>query len=116
LRPRFLADADLRYPIIRGLNRIDPGIDFQTALQAKLAGLTDREVLKVGATSGRIVVSHDRRTMAAAFYEFIRDQASPGLVLIKQNCPLRQAIDQLHLCYHALNPEEFANRIQYLPF
>jgi hypothetical protein len=45
-----------------------------------------------------------------------RDHASPGLVLIKQGCPLRQAIDQLHLCYHALSAEEFANRIQYLPF
>jgi hypothetical protein len=116
LQTRFLADADLRYPIIRGLNRIDPSIDFQTALQAKLARLTDAEVLRVGAASGRIVVSHDRRTMAAAFYRFIRDHASPGLVLIKQGCPLRQAIDQLHLCYHALSAEEFANRIQYLPF
>ncbi|HEY1947488.1 MAG TPA: DUF5615 family PIN-like protein [Bryobacteraceae bacterium] len=116
MQPLFLADADLRYPIIRGLNRIDPSIDFQTALQAKLAGLPDREVLRVAAESGRIVVSHDRRTMAAAFYEFIRHQASPGLVLVKQGCPVRQAIDQLRLCYYTLNTEEFANRIQYIPF
>lgn len=54
--------------------------------------------------------------MAAAFYEFIRHQASPGLVLVKQGCPVRQAIDQLRLCYYTLNTEEFANRIQYIPF
>ncbi len=64
---RFLADADLRYPIVVGLKRIDPTVDFQSALQAKLADLTDREVPGIAAASGRIVVSHDRRTMVAAF-------------------------------------------------
>jgi hypothetical protein len=111
-----LADADLRYPIVVGLKRIDSTVDFQTALQAKLAGLTDREVLRIAAASGRIVVSHDRRTMATAFYEFIRNQPSPRLLLVKQGCPLRQAIDQIRLCYHALTVDEFANRIQYIPF
>jgi hypothetical protein len=98
------------------LRRLDPTIDFQSALQANLAYLTDAEVLANAATSGRIVASHDRRTMATAFYEFIRDQPSPGLVLIKQGCHLRQAIDQLRLCYHAMTADEFSNRIQYISF
>ena len=54
--------------------------------------------------------------MATAFYQFIRDQRSPGLILVKQECSLRQAIEQLRICYHVLTADEFVNRIQYIPF
>lgn len=82
---RFLADADLRLPIIRGLKRIEARIDFETAVNANLEGKPDAEVLKLAAAKDRILVSHDRRAMASAFYEFIRDHHSPGLILINKH-------------------------------
>jgi len=53
--------------------------------------------------------------MAPIFYAFIGEHISPGLILISQGCPVGRAIEQLRICYHALDAEEFFNRIWYLP-
>jgi predicted nuclease of predicted toxin-antitoxin system len=60
MRVRFQADADLDGRILRGLRRAAPEIDIRTASDAKLAGLSDPEVLRVAAGAGRILVSQDR--------------------------------------------------------
>ena len=115
MRARFLADADLHQRIVTGIKRIEPEIDFETALTAALEGVSDQNVLVLAAEKNRVLVSHDRRTMPGAFYAFLRDRESPGLILIRQGCPLGLAIDELRICYHVLEGEEFANRIWYLP-
>ena len=112
---RFLADADLDLRIVTGLKRIEPEIDFETAQIAALKGVPDAEVLRIAAEENRVLVSHDRRTMPSAFYSFLRERESPGLILIKQICPLGQAIEELRICYHGSRAEEFANQIHYLP-
>ena len=112
---RFLADADLRYRIVTGLRRIEPQIDIETAQAAALEGLSDSEVLQIAARKNRVLISHDRRTMAGTFYEFIREQWSPGLILVKQRCAAHRAIEELRVCYHLLETEEFVNRIWYIP-
>ena len=115
MRARFLADADLHQRIVTGLKRIEPEIDFETAHAAALEGLPDSNVLQLAAEKSRVLVSHDRRTMPGAFYSFVRKQKSPGLSLVKQGCPVGRAIEELRICYHTLDAEDFANRICYLP-
>ena len=82
-----------------------------------LKGIPDSTVLQIAAEKKRVLVSHDRRTMPNAFYAFLREYEyeSPGLVLIKQQCPVSRAIEELRVCYHALEAKEFLNRIHYLP-
>jgi transcriptional regulator len=80
LRARLLADVGLNRRIVTGLKRIDSEIDFEIASAAALDGLPDHQVLLTAADKDRILVSHDRRTMPAAFYEFIRRRESPGLI------------------------------------
>jgi predicted nuclease of predicted toxin-antitoxin system len=63
---RFQADADLNEDIVKGVLRREPGIDFRTATFAGLRGLSDLEVLKLAAQDGRVLVSHDRKTMPHA--------------------------------------------------
>lgn len=111
---RFLADADLDLRIVTGLKRIEPEIDFEAQADA-LKGIPDVEVLRMAAEKHSVLVSHDRRTMPSTFYFFLEERESPGLILIKQICPLGQAIEELRICYHGLRAEEFANRIHYLP-
>jgi hypothetical protein len=41
MKVRFQADADLHQMIITALMRREPGVDFQTATTAGLAGLLD---------------------------------------------------------------------------
>lgn len=90
-------------------------MDIETAQAAALEGLSDSKVLQIAAQKNRNLLSHDRRTMAGTFYKFIREHRSPGLILVKQSCAVGRASEELRVCYHLLNTEEFANRICYIP-
>jgi len=50
-----------------------------------------------------------------AFYELLREGDRPGLLLLKQICPIGRAIEDLRIRYRLLDEAEFANRITYLP-
>ena len=71
MKIRFQADADLNAEIVAGVLRREPGIDFQTADEARLRGLLDPEVLALAAQENRILVTHDRRTMPRHFADYL---------------------------------------------
>src|SRR5450432_4351874 len=95
MRIGFQADADLDGRILRGLRRTAPEIDIRTASDAGLAGLNDREVLRIAADSGRILVSHDRRTMPAHFARYVSGAHSPGVILLREAIPIATAIEEI---------------------
>lgn len=84
MKVRYQADADLNEDIVAGVQRRAPEIDFQTAGEAELENLSDPEVLALAAQEGRILVTHDRRTMPTHFGQFIEKHKSPGLLIISQ--------------------------------
>ncbi len=112
---KFQADNDLKRAIVNGVKRRQPAIDFQTAEEAQLDGLPDEEVLAFAANEGRVLVSHDHRTMPIHFANFIATQESPGVILIEQRLPLREAIDELLLIWEASTAEEWINRLEFIP-
>jgi hypothetical protein len=115
MRIRFLADADLNYSIVAAIRRREPGVDFLAASVAGLEGLSDSEVLEVAARLGRVLVTHDRRTMPSHFGEFIQGRMSPGVFVISQHLPTAQAAEELLLIWSATEAEEWGNRICSLP-
>jgi hypothetical protein len=115
LKIRFQADADLRVPIISGIKRRDPTIDFATAHEAGLAGLSDQAVLALAASNGRILVSHDVTTMPEAFSRFIQEHASSGVILISQELSYREAIEGLLRVWSGTEAEDWENVLSFLP-
>ena len=115
MKIRFQADADLRVPIIKGLKRREPTINFATAHDAGLAGLDDRAVLALAATNGRVLVSHDVSTMPEAFSRFIHEQTSPGVILISQELSYREAIEGLLRVWLHTEAEDWENVMSFLP-
>jgi hypothetical protein len=79
-KARFQADADLRQAIVTGVIRRQPNLDFRSANEAGLEGLKDPEVLALAARDGRVLVTHDRKTMPTEFGQFIMSQASSGVL------------------------------------
>ncbi len=71
MKIRFQADADLNEIILTALLRREPSIDFQTATTAGLSGRSDTDVLALAADRGRLLVTHDRRTMPNHFAAFV---------------------------------------------
>ena len=112
---KFQADADLNQDIVTGLLRREPTIDFQTADAAGLLGVPDLQVLEVAANAGRILVSHDRRTMPRWFAEFITTKTSAGLLIVPQDLLLRDAIEDLFVIWAVSSAEEWINRIASIP-
>jgi predicted nuclease of predicted toxin-antitoxin system len=115
VKTRFQADANLNDDIVSGVLRRVPQIDFQTALEADLHELPDQEVLALAARDGRILVTHDRKTMPAHFGKFIESQASPGVLIISQNTEILRAIEELILIWMASEAEDYVNSIRTLP-
>lgn len=115
MRVRFQADADLNQIILLATIRQEPAIDFQTAIAAGFATVDDPEVLARAAKEGRLLVTHDRKTMPRHFSEFISREASPGLIVIPQSLSVATAVDDLILIWSATEAEEWINRIGFLP-
>lgn len=112
---QLLADADFNQYIVKGLRRREPSVKIWDAHQGKVIGLRDPQVLAVAAASGRVLISHDRKTMPGHFAEFIRTSESPGVILVKQTLDIGPAIDQIILMWAVMDPEEFRNVISYVP-
>lgn len=112
---RFQADADLNQIILLALLRRDSSIDFQSATAAGLSGVKDFDVLAKAAGQGRILVTHDHRTMPRHFSDFIRQQSSPGLLIVPQSLSVTAVVEDLLLIHTATEADEWVNRIRYLP-
>lgn len=115
MKVRFQADADLNEEIVAGVMRREPAIDFQTADEAGLRGLSDPDVLARAASENRILVTHDRRTMPGHFADYILQDVSPGVFIISQQSRVRKAIEELLLIWVASESEEWRNLIVELP-
>jgi len=112
---RFQADADLNEVIIVGVQRREPEIDFRTANDVGLRGLTDFEVLEIAARDNRILVSQDFKTMPAAFARFLQEHSSPGVFIVPQSMEFLAAIESLLMIWAASDAAEWSNRICRLP-
>ncbi len=116
MKIRFQADNDLDHRIIAATRRLDPAIDFQTATALGLhTGVPDDQVLALAAQQGRILVTHDRKTMPDHFELFVVSHTSPGLIILSQALPIGRAAEWLHLIWAASEAEEYINSIYSLP-
>ena len=115
MRPRFQADADLNHKIVLGLRRQESAVDFLDARQGRLTRMPDAEVIQKAAELGRILVSHDRRTMTAHFKRFVEAHSSPGLIIVPQNQDIGTVIEDLLIIWAASEADEWRNDVVYLP-
>ena len=109
MRIRFQADNDLDQRIVVATRRLDPSIDFQTATALGLHGVPDLRVLALAAQQGRVLVSHDRRTLPNYFTKFIESQTSPGAIIVSQRLTIGTAAELLRLLWAASEAEEYVN-------
>jgi hypothetical protein len=116
VKPRFQADNDLRASIRTGALRREPTIDFQSAYAAKLEGVRDPDVLRLAATQGRILISHDENSMPGHFRDFLDGGSrSAGVFMAPQGAPTSTVIESILLIWIASQADEWVDRIVWLP-
>ncbi len=116
MKVKFLADANLDMRIVEGVCRRENSLDFQTSHAAALHAKPDEEVLRIAAESGRVLVTHDQRTMPAVFGRFLTSNHCPGVLIVPQSLGINLAVEDLLLVWLISDPEDWHNRIAYLPF
>jgi hypothetical protein len=113
---RFQADADLKYAIVKAVRQREPSIDFASAAESRLEGVGDPELLERAAQEGRILVSHDRRTMLAHFRMRLEaGRPSPGLFVVSQGAPLGPVVSAIVLAWAASELWEWRDQVHHLP-
>lgn len=113
---RVAADENFSAAILDGLVRRLPELDALTVQQAGLQGATDAQVLEWAAAEGRILLTHDWRTLP--YYAMIRverGETMPGVVVVPRSMPIGQAIEELELIMGASLPSEIEGRVWRLP-
>lgn len=107
MTPRFQADNDLKFAIVKAVRRREPSVEFVSAQQSQLDGIDDPEVLERAAADGRVLVSHDRRTMLRHFHDRLKaGKSSPGLLIVAQDAPIADVVEALVILSAVADPED----------
>jgi predicted nuclease of predicted toxin-antitoxin system len=78
---KYLFDEDFNGRIVRGVRRRASNLDTVTVQEAGLRDAEDPTVMEWAAAAGRVVASHDHRTMRAyADERLTAGQAMAGLI------------------------------------
>jgi hypothetical protein len=72
-------------------------------------------VLRIAAESGRVLVSHDRKTMPAHFARFLKSRSSPGVIIVAQDLDVGAAVEDLLLIWAASEAEEWRDQLGFVP-
>ncbi len=113
---RFAADEGFRAAIVDGLRRRNPGIDIVTVQERGLRTAPDPDILEWAASEGRVLLTHDTRTMRGIAYQRVIDgQRMPGVFLVHWTYPAGSTIDELELLAGASLDGEWENQVRYLP-
>ena len=102
--------------IVQGVRYREPFIDFKSANAAGLEGLSDDKVLQLAAGEGRVLVSHDKRTMPVHFAARIRSGlGSPGVLLALPHAAVGEIVESLLIIWSASREQDWIDQIHYSP-
>ncbi len=113
---KLVSDEDFKDAIIEGLRQRDPEIDLVRAVDAGLSGFKDNQLLSWATDEGRIILSHDRKTMIPfASQRIAAGEPMAGLIVVSQHCPISRAIDDILLSLARYADEGWQDRIVTIP-
>jgi predicted nuclease of predicted toxin-antitoxin system len=113
---RLLADENFHGDILRGLLRIEPKLDIIRVQDTTLYRAGDQEILEWAAQEGRILLTHDVHTMTRYANDRIRANLSfPGIVVVRDDLPIGQAIEEILTIVVVSRPDELEDRVLYVP-
>ena len=113
---RIATDENFNGNLLRGLLRRRPDLDVVRVQDAGLIGADDPAVLAWAAEQGRVLLSHDVRTMIAHARERIAaGQPMPGLVEVDQKGSSAVIVDDLILLIECSSDEEWKGRWGFVP-
>lgn len=112
---RLLADENIAPAVILGRKR-RVAVDIVRVQDVGLRSQDDPIILQWAADNGRILLSHDLRTIPDfAFERIARGQAMPGVFVASSTLAIAVLLNDLTLIIEASSAEDWINQIVYLP-
>jgi len=113
---RLLADENFNGDVVRGLRLRQPELDLIRVPDVGLAGAEDAAILAWAAVNDRIVLTHDRATMANYAYERVASgQEMVGVFILNDRYPIGRAIDEILLMNFCSEQAEWNGRAVHVP-
>jgi hypothetical protein len=113
---KFLADENFDNRIVRGLVRRQPDLDILRVQDLEIAGADDPTVLDWAAQAGRILLTHDERTIPHYAYERLATgETIGGVIVASDSLAITTVIDDILLIVECSTSAEWINQIQRLP-
>jgi hypothetical protein len=114
---RFAADENFDGRILNGLRVRLPDLDIVRVQDTEMYQSPDDKLLIWLAQEGRILLTHDVRTMPRFVFERVRAGLSvPGVIGVhKEDKSIGAVIDDLEVAIGAGKPEDFENQVKYIP-
>jgi hypothetical protein len=99
---RFIADEDFNGRIYRGLLFRKSDLEIVRVQDVGLSGASDDKLLEWATDNGRILFTHDARTMPRHVRDLLQAGASfPGVFIVDDLAPIGVCIDDLLLSRNA---------------
>lgn len=113
---KLLLDQNFNQRILRGLLVRVPELDYLTTHEAGLSEVEDPALLVWAARAGRLLITHDLKTMPMHAKTVIEaGETIAGVALASDQLPIGLVIEQLELIVQCTEADEWLNVIKHLP-
>jgi len=113
---RLLSDENFNGDVIRGLLARVSEVDLVRVQDVGLMGMGDPDVLAWAAKEGRLLLTHDRKTVPGFAYSRVAaGEPMPGVLVLPTLLPIGQAVAALEIVLGCSEPDEYRDRVVSLP-
>lgn len=115
---RYLVDEDTPHAIRDGLLRRQPEIEMRVVggEMAPPLGTSDSDILCWLEREGYILISRNRSTMPRHLREHLEaGRHVPGILILRPQSSIGRIIEDILLIWEVVGPDEYRDRIAYIP-
>jgi hypothetical protein len=113
---RLLAEENFNGAVVRGLLRALPQLDIVRVQDVGLSGADDPTILEWAAGQGRILLTHDVRTVPPFARQRIEaEKPMPGVFVARESLPVGKVIEDLLILIECSTEGEWQGQVRYLP-
>lgn len=113
---RFVADENFNRAILVGVQRRVEHLDMVRVQDVGLRMADDPTVLQWAADEGRVLVTHDIKTIPGFAHQRVSaGLPMPGVLIARSALAIAIVIDELVIIEGASDPEDWKNGVHYLP-
>ena len=113
---KFLVDENFDNRIVRGLLHRQPDLDIIRVQDLEIASANDPTVLAWADQAGRILLTHDERTIPRYAYERLAaGKTIADVIIASDDLAIGTVIEEILLIVECCSATEWINQLQRLP-